>query len=105
MTPLHWAAFHCRDSHVKLLIERGIDVRLQDIDGKTALHWAAQVRHRYSIYIVRVLHTLQYSVVIVNNHIQGTCVYKVNNCTPSASLHQMYLLPTPDLFTPYTRCV
>jgi len=45
MTPLHWAAFHGRVSHVELLIERGTDVGLQDIDGKTALHWAAQVEY------------------------------------------------------------
>ncbi|XP_064601004.1 ankyrin-3-like [Liolophura sinensis] len=42
MTALHWAAFHDRPNHVRILLERGADIFREDIDGKTALHWAAQ---------------------------------------------------------------
>ncbi|KAK7489514.1 hypothetical protein BaRGS_00019148, partial [Batillaria attramentaria] len=42
MTALHWAAFHNRPEHLRLLIERGSDVMASDIDGKVPLHWAAQ---------------------------------------------------------------
>ena len=43
MSALHWAAFHNRPEHVQLLVERGADILLQDVDGKLPLHWAAQV--------------------------------------------------------------
>ncbi|XP_060076580.1 protein phosphatase 1 regulatory subunit 12A-like [Ylistrum balloti] len=42
MTPLHWAAFHDRPEHVQMLIMHGSDMTCQDVDNKTALHWAAQ---------------------------------------------------------------
>ncbi|OWF38308.1 uncharacterized protein LOC110466395 [Mizuhopecten yessoensis] len=42
MTPLHWAAFHDRPDHVQMLIMHGGDMTCQDVDNKTALHWAAQ---------------------------------------------------------------
>ena len=46
MTVLHWAAFHNRPKHVQILMDRGVNVLTKDIDGKTALHWAAQVSWR-----------------------------------------------------------
>ena len=43
MTALHWSAFHNRPQHIVLLLERGADALAQDIDGRTPLHWGAQV--------------------------------------------------------------
>lgn len=43
MTALHWAAFHGRTGHVKLLVEKKADLLSRDTDGKLPLHWAAQV--------------------------------------------------------------
>ena len=43
MTPLHWAAFHSRLQHIDDLLQKGVDIFIQDMDGKTALHWATQV--------------------------------------------------------------
>ncbi|KAL5016559.1 hypothetical protein ScPMuIL_006148 [Solemya velum] len=42
MNALHWAAFHNRPEHVKLLIKKGGNASANDIDGKNPLHWAAQ---------------------------------------------------------------
>ncbi|XP_041370509.1 uncharacterized protein LOC121384261 [Gigantopelta aegis] len=42
MTALHWAAFHKRPDHVQELVARGANILATDIDGKLALHWAAQ---------------------------------------------------------------
>jgi len=42
MTALHWSAFHNRPEHVRLLLAKGANGYLSDIDGKTPLHWAAQ---------------------------------------------------------------
>lgn len=44
MTALHWAAFHNRPEHLQLLLMSGANMYSQDIDGKTPLHWAAEVR-------------------------------------------------------------
>ena len=44
MTALHWAAFHNRPEHIQLLMLRGGDIYRTDIDEKTPLHWACQVR-------------------------------------------------------------
>ena len=44
MSAVHWAAFHNRPEHLRELLQRGAEILLQDVDGKTALHWAAQVR-------------------------------------------------------------
>ena len=43
MTALHWAAFHGRTGHVRLLVEKKADLLSRDTDGKLPLHWAAQV--------------------------------------------------------------
>lgn len=43
MTALHWAAFHNRPEHLQLLLMSGANMYSQDIDGKTPLHWAAEV--------------------------------------------------------------
>ena len=43
MSALHWSSFHNRAQHMEILIAKGAEVNLRDIDGKTALHWAAQV--------------------------------------------------------------
>ena len=42
MTPLHWAGFHKRPNHLKVLIRRGAREDLVDVDRKSALHWASQ---------------------------------------------------------------
>ena len=47
MTALHWAAFHNRPEHLRYLLQRGANTLTQDIDGKTPLHWAAQVKSTY----------------------------------------------------------
>ena len=44
MTALMWAAFHGKPSHIKLLLEKGADPALGDVDGMTAVHWSVQ-RH------------------------------------------------------------
>ena len=41
MTPLHWAAFHNRAKHAQALVKAGADVRITDIESKTALHWTS----------------------------------------------------------------
>lgn len=41
MTPLMWAAFYGNSANVKLLLKAGSNAYLKDIEGKTALHWAA----------------------------------------------------------------
>ena len=43
MSALHWAAFHNRPEHLRQLLDRGGDVEAVDVDGRTPLHWAAQV--------------------------------------------------------------
>ena len=43
MTALHWAAFHGRTGHVRLLVEKKADLLSRDTDGKLPLHGAAQV--------------------------------------------------------------
>ena len=43
MTALHWASFHGRAGHVRLLVEKKADLLSRDTDGKLPLHWAAQV--------------------------------------------------------------
>ena len=42
MTPLMWAAFHSRSKHVRVLIEKGADPSLRDMDGMSAVHWSVQ---------------------------------------------------------------
>lgn len=42
MTALHWAAFHGRTGHVRLLLEKKADLLSRDTAGKLPLHWAAQ---------------------------------------------------------------
>lgn len=44
MTALMWAAFHSRTEQLHLLLEKGADLSLQDMDGMTAVHWSVQ-RH------------------------------------------------------------
>jgi ankyrin repeat protein len=41
MTPLHLAVYHNHVSHAKLLVRRKANTQLTDVEGKTALHWAA----------------------------------------------------------------
>lgn len=42
MTPLMWAAFHSRTEQVRVLMERGADPSIGDMDGMTAVHWSVQ---------------------------------------------------------------
>ena len=58
MTALHWAAFHGRTGHVKLLMEKKADILSRDTDGKLALHWAAQV-----FLPLRLLYLLTYTLM------------------------------------------
>lgn len=44
MTPLMWAAFHGQTEHVRVLVEKGADPSIGDMDGMTAVHWSIQ-RH------------------------------------------------------------
>lgn len=44
MTALMWAAFHGKPNHIKVLLEKGADPAISDVDGMTAVHWSVQ-RH------------------------------------------------------------
>lgn len=44
MTALMWAAFHGKPNHIKMLLEKGADPAIKDVDGMTAVHWSVQ-RH------------------------------------------------------------
>jgi ankyrin repeat protein len=44
MTALMWAAFHGKSNHIKVLLEKGADPSISDVDGMTAVHWSVQ-RH------------------------------------------------------------
>lgn len=60
MTPLMWAAFHGRTDHVRLLLEKGADPSIKDMDGMTAVHWSVQ-RHEVQALQVR-------AVMVVTAH-------------------------------------
>lgn len=45
MTPLMWAAFYGNVDNVKMLLKRRPNCAMKDIEGKTALHWAACCKH------------------------------------------------------------
>jgi ankyrin repeat protein len=40
---LHWAAYHERTVSMEWLIDRGVDVNVQDQNGRHTVHWAAEV--------------------------------------------------------------
>lgn len=42
MTALMWAAFHGRIEQLRVLIEKGADPAIGDMDGMTAVHWSVQ---------------------------------------------------------------
>lgn len=44
MTALMWAAFHGRTEQVRVLIGKGADPSMRDMDGMTAVHWSIR-RH------------------------------------------------------------
>lgn len=44
MTALMWAAFNGKSNHIKVLLEKGADPAISDVDGMTAVHWSVQ-RH------------------------------------------------------------
>lgn len=46
LTPLHVAAIYGRPEVAKLLLDKGADVSLVDVEGNTALHMAAFLAHR-----------------------------------------------------------
>ena len=50
MTPLMWAAYHCRPEHVRTLLERGADSSLRDIDGMSAVQWSI---HRHDTRVLQ----------------------------------------------------
>ena len=56
MTALHWAAFHKRPDHVQELVEKGTNILATDVDGKLALHWAAQVSNHFISILRLCLH-------------------------------------------------
>ena len=59
MTPLHWSAFYNMFDHTQLLLKNGANPSIKDNEGRTALHWAAQVciEFCYGSY-----HVLQHSL-------------------------------------------
>lgn len=66
VTPLQRAALKGRIEVVELLVHRGADVRLQDVDGKTALHRAMEGPHQSVIdYLLAVDASL---AEIADNH-------------------------------------
>jgi ankyrin repeat protein len=40
MTPLMWAAYNAQSKHMQLLLDKGADTHLVDIDGMAAVHWS-----------------------------------------------------------------
>ncbi|KXH51554.1 hypothetical protein CNYM01_09715 [Colletotrichum nymphaeae SA-01] len=47
MKPIHWAITHEQESIIRLLIQRGCDLEVQDASGQTPLHIACQYEHRF----------------------------------------------------------
>jgi len=45
-TPLHIACIRGRPDYSKLLLMKGANVNLQDIDGNTPLHYASEYGHK-----------------------------------------------------------
>ena len=44
-TPLSWAARDGHEAIVKLLLEKGADIKAKDNNGQTPLSWAAEKGH------------------------------------------------------------
>ena len=53
MTALMWAAFHGKLSHIKMLLEKGADPALKDVDGMTAVHWSIQRHDTRALQVCR----------------------------------------------------
>ena len=87
MTALHWASFHARPDHVRQLLGKGADAGLADIDGKIALHWAAQVRLPYLVFYSPALGgTGAITVSCINTvfykHLMGESVHGIEFTVP-----------------------
>lgn len=61
MTPLMWAAFHGRSEHVRVLIEKGADPGIRDMDGMAAIHWSIQ-KHDTRVLQVHKLFTAEVNI-------------------------------------------
>lgn len=74
MTALMWAAFHGKPNHIKVLLEKGADPAISDVDGMTAVHWSVQ-RHD----------TRALQVAIANNPTVRLGLFSVNLSNPAGT--------------------
>ena len=74
MTALMWAAFHGKPNHIKVLLEKGADPAISDMDGMMAVHWSVQ-RHD-----TRALQVEQCMAIICdqNGFCQSLCQVLIN---------------------------
>ena len=63
MTALHWAAFHGRTGHVRLLLEKKADLLSRDTAGKLPLHWAAQVLQPFTYNLLHLTSVCKFSIL------------------------------------------
>lgn len=54
-TPLHWSAAFGNAKHIKILLKKGANIRIPDIEGKTPLHLAASCNEPGALECVKVL--------------------------------------------------
>ncbi len=54
MTPLHWASFYKRPNHAKLLLMKGAQEEVVDVDGKVRGH-----RHMFCLCHATLIHPRQ----------------------------------------------
>ncbi|XP_051785541.1 ankyrin repeat domain-containing protein 55 isoform X2 [Erpetoichthys calabaricus] len=96
MTPLHWAAFHNRPSHVQALLQKGADPTLVDKDFKTALHWAVQSGNRYMCSLI-LDHQLGSSVINYDDENGKTCMHIAAAAGYSDIIYELARIPETNL--------
>ena len=89
MTALHWAAFHGRTGHVKLLVEKKADLLSRDADGKLPLHWAAQVNYEYYYYYYYYYYNIIMNIMNMNYSLQYNVLAAVD---VYFSQHHMWII-------------
>lgn len=60
MTALMWAAFHSRVEQLRVLLEKGADPSIQDMDGMAAVHWSVQRHDTRALQVLINSESVQY---------------------------------------------